>query len=103
MTISFLRDPAGLTDWEAGEALRAFYLADATGDPDENLGRGTEDNGRFHSSVQISVGIQKKEIRLSDACELAANNHIFRTTLPLFSSAHEDSVLADMRVVLAVM
>lgn len=59
MTISFLRDPAGLSDWEAGEALQAFYLADTTGTPDENLRQGTEDNGRLHSSEQISVGIQK--------------------------------------------
>lgn len=51
MTISFLRDPAVLADWEAGEPLQAFYLADTTGDPDENLRQGTEDNGRFHSSV----------------------------------------------------
>lgn len=40
--------------------------------------------------------VYEKEIRLSDACELGANNHIFCTTLPLFGSIHEDSVLADM-------
>lgn len=35
MTISSVRDPAELEEWEVGEALRAFYLRDATGDPCE--------------------------------------------------------------------
>lgn len=35
VTISFLRDPAVLTDWETGEALQAFYLEKTTGDSDE--------------------------------------------------------------------
>lgn len=35
MTISFVRDPAVLEEWEVGEPLQAFYLGDTTGDPDE--------------------------------------------------------------------
>lgn len=35
MTISFVRDPAVLEEWEVGQALWAFYLVDTTGDSDE--------------------------------------------------------------------
>lgn len=35
VSISFVRDPVVLEEWEVGEALQAFYLGDTTGDRDE--------------------------------------------------------------------
>ena len=54
-----------------------------------------EDNGRFQSSMENSMGINKT--RLSEAFELRANNHIFRATLPWLSSNRGDPVLTVER------